>query len=269
MEKEEKRKKAVRIQDAEVASVPPTSVTSLDPSHHLFNEVESVVREHLEHADMTLSNIADSWTLVADEGEMKVYKREMEEDGMVVDPLKAVITVKGITGHELCHYFWEPQVRMEWESTLEQSNVTEWLSKDTLITHQVHKRIWPSTQRDSLFWSTIRHVQPAEDEDEGPDYWLVVNHSTQHEFAPLSNKCVRIKFNVAMICQTVVQPPEAGKAIQRENLTCKVQYSANVNPGGWAPASVIRAISKRELPKFLKTFTSYVQDKTASKPILF
>ena len=43
---------------------------------------------------MTLSNIADTWQLVAEDGDMKVYKREMEEDGMVVDPLKAVITVK-------------------------------------------------------------------------------------------------------------------------------------------------------------------------------
>lgn len=42
-----------------------------------------------------------------------------------------------------------------------------------------------------------------------------------------------------------------------------------VNPGGWAPASVLRAVAKREYPKFLKRFTSYVQDKTAGKPILF
>lgn len=42
-----------------------------------------------------------------------------------------------------------------------------------------------------------------------------------------------------------------------------------VNPGGWAPASVLRAVAKREYPKFLKRFTSYVQEKTASKPILF
>ena len=46
--------------------------------------------DHLEHADMTLSNIADTWQLVVDEGDMKVYKRETEEEGMVVDPLKAV-----------------------------------------------------------------------------------------------------------------------------------------------------------------------------------
>lgn len=44
---------------------------------------------------------------------------------------------------------------------------------------------------------------------------------------------------------------------------------AAVNPGGWAPASVLRAVAKREYPKFLKRFTSYVQEKTAGKPILF
>lgn len=42
-----------------------------------------------------------------------------------------------------------------------------------------------------------------------------------------------------------------------------------VNPGGWAPASVLRAVAKREYPKFLKRFTSYVQDKTSDKAILF
>lgn len=42
-----------------------------------------------------------------------------------------------------------------------------------------------------------------------------------------------------------------------------------VNPGGWAPASVLRAVAKREYPKFLKRFTSYVQEKTSGETILF
>ena len=42
-----------------------------------------------------------------------------------------------------------------------------------------------------------------------------------------------------------------------------------VNPGGWAPASVLRALYKREYPKFLKRFTQYVQDAQESKPIMF
>lgn len=42
-----------------------------------------------------------------------------------------------------------------------------------------------------------------------------------------------------------------------------------VNPGGWAPASVLRAVAKREYPKFLKRFTSYVQEKTSGEDILY
>lgn len=42
-----------------------------------------------------------------------------------------------------------------------------------------------------------------------------------------------------------------------------------VNPGGWAPASVLRAVYKREYPKFLKRFTQYVKDQTEKKPIMF
>ena len=101
-----------------------------------------------------------------------------------------------------------------------------------------------------------------------------------------------------MICQTLVSPPEGDKEISRDNILCKITYVANgaflhfetdgmrcwqckdilttrshlvcaVNPGGWAPASVLRAVAKREYPKFLKRFTSYVQEKTAGKPILF
>lgn len=46
----------------------------------------------------------------------KVYRREVEENGIVLDPLKATHAVKGVTGHEVCHYFWDTAVRMDWES---------------------------------------------------------------------------------------------------------------------------------------------------------
>jgi collagen type IV alpha-3-binding protein len=244
--------------------------TSLDPSNPLYDEINRVVEHHISHADMTASDVANTWTLIASEGDMKVYKFEQEDNGTVVQhPLKAVHTVKGITGHELCHHFWDPSVRMEWEVTLETSNVESWLSHDTHVTYQVLKRVWPAAQRDSVFWSTIRHC--PSDDDEGPDYWIVVNHST--DCVPISHvtpKCVRLQFNVAMICQTVVQPPSSScQPITRDHLTCRIQYSANVNPGGWVPASVIQVICKREAPKFLKNFTAYVQEKTKDKEIMF
>lgn len=47
---------------------------------------------------------------------VKVYRREVEENGIVLDPLKATHSVKGVTGHEVCHYFWDTDVRNDWES---------------------------------------------------------------------------------------------------------------------------------------------------------
>ena len=47
---------------------------------------------------------------------MKMYKREVEEDGLVVDPLKAVHQVRGVTAHEMTHHFWSPDVRKDWDS---------------------------------------------------------------------------------------------------------------------------------------------------------
>ncbi|KAF6123731.1 hypothetical protein HJG60_003121 [Phyllostomus discolor] len=129
------------------------------------------------------------------------------------------------------------------------------------------KRVWPASQRDVLYLSAIRKIPALTEND--PETWIVCNFSVDHDSAPLNNRCVRAKINIAMICQTLVSPPEGNQEISRDNILCKITYVANVNPGGWAPASVLRAVAKREYPKFLKRFTSYVQEKTAGKSILF
>lgn len=46
----------------------------------------------------------------------QVYRREVEENGIVLDPLKATHSVRGVTGHEVCHYFWDTTYRNDWES---------------------------------------------------------------------------------------------------------------------------------------------------------
>uniref|UniRef100_A0A8C2ILX3 Ceramide transporter 1b n=1 Tax=Cyprinus carpio TaxID=7962 RepID=A0A8C2ILX3_CYPCA len=185
----------------------------------------------------------------------KVYRREVEENGIVLDPLKATHSVKGVTGHEVCHYFWDTDVRNDWETTVENFNIVETLSDNAIIIYQTHKRVWPASQRDVLYLSAIRKIMANNEND--PDTWLVfvLFSFMTHGF---------IVFVV-----TLVSPPEGDKEISRDNILCKITYVANVNPGGWAPASVLRAVAKREYPKFLKRFTSYVQEKTAGKPILF
>uniref|UniRef100_A0A8C1CDE2 Ceramide transfer protein n=1 Tax=Cyprinus carpio carpio TaxID=630221 RepID=A0A8C1CDE2_CYPCA len=253
----------------------PVSQTRLKPRHDLcsdllvllcFGQVEEMVQNHMTYSLQDVGGDAN-WQLVVEEGEMKVYRREVEENGIVLDPLKATHCVKGVTGHELCHYFWDTDVRNDWETTVENFNIVETLSDNAIIIYQTHKRVWPASQRDVLYLSAIRKIIANNEND--PDTWLVCNFSVEHENAQPNNRCVRAKINIAMICQTLVSPPEGDKEISRDNILCKITYVANVNPGGWAPASVLRAVAKREYPKFLKRFTSYVQEKTAGKPILF
>lgn len=260
LEKEEERKHIA----AAVKPQPPPAIL-LSPNHNLYNEINQITAEHLKFLEDKNDEGEDNWIMLHEEGEMKVYKRELEEDGLVLDPLKAVHTVKGITGHEICHYFWDLSVRMDWEGTLESSRCIEWLSEDTFISHNVIKRVWPASQRDAVFWSHIRHV--INEDEEAPDTWIVVNYSTDHPTVPIG-KYVRVKMNVSLACQTIIQPPDEEGEITRDDITCKISYTANVNPGGWAPASVLRAVYKREYPKFLKRFTSYVKEVTADKAIL-
>ena len=87
-----------------------------------------------------------------------------------------------MTARELCHYFFSPEVRMEWETTLEHASVLEKVSADTLIFLQLHKRIWPSAQRDALFWSHMRKVPKERNEakDGIHSTWVVCNKSTEH-----------------------------------------------------------------------------------------
>lgn len=46
-------------------------------------------------------------------------------------------------------------------------------------------------------------------------------------FWQLNNRCVRAKINIAMICQTLVSPPEGNQEISRDNILCKITYVAN------------------------------------------
>uniref|UniRef100_A0A668AP63 Ceramide transfer protein n=1 Tax=Myripristis murdjan TaxID=586833 RepID=A0A668AP63_9TELE len=235
-------------------------VSASDDIHRFSTQVEEMVQNHMTYSLQDVGGDAN-WQLVIEEGEMKVYRREVEENGIVLDPLKATHAVKGVTGHEVCHYFWDTAVRMDWETELK---VVENMLNICFV---VFQRVWPASQRDVLYLSAIRKILATNEND--PDTWLVCNFSVDHDNAPPTNRCVRAKINVAMICQTLVSPPEGDKEISRDNILCKITYVANVNPGGWAPASVLRAVAKREYPKFLKRFTSYVQEKTVGKPILF
>ncbi|XP_041465125.1 ceramide transfer protein-like [Lytechinus variegatus] len=166
----------------------------------------------------------------------------------------------------MCFTFWDVNVRMEWDTTLDISNTLEVLSPDTVISHQLMKRVWPATQRDTCFVSHLRKLDLSIQNTQDVGSWLVINFSTEHPKA--TSKCIRAKVNVSMLCQTFLDPPDIPKEkATRENLVCKIYYVAHANPGGWVPGSVLRTVYKREYPKFLRKFSAYVQEKCKDKPI--
>ena len=241
-------------------------------NHQLWPTINQVTNEQLGYARM---EVGDVWELFAEDGQMKMYKREEEVDGLVMDPLKALHQVRGVTARELCHYFFAPEVRLEWETTVEQATVLEKIAPDTLIFLQLHKRVWPAAQRDALFWS---HMRPLGKDPSLPksnaestletDSWMVCNKSTKHPDAPENQGgCLRVGLTVCFVCDTFIDKPYTKETASRNNMTTKITYCSVVNPGGWAPASVLRTVFKREYPRFLKRFTQYVIDKSKDKPI--
>lgn len=251
---------------SESKSLNMTPAVNQTMTHPLWSEIEKVTMEQLQYSRLGVDDGA--WKLFAEDGETKMYNREEEISGIAVDPLKAVHTVKGVTGREMAEYFFNPEKRSEWETTIEQLEVIEEITNNTLIILQTCKRIWPASQRDALYWSHVRSV-PNDVDPNGQDIWIACNNSTNHRDAPNDGKMVRMGLTVSLVCETLIEPPANGGPITRDHLTCKFTHCSSINIGGWVPTSALRAVYKREYPKFLKSFTNYTIEKCYSNPILF
>ncbi|XP_075980898.1 ceramide transfer protein isoform X2 [Anticarsia gemmatalis] len=236
--------------------LPPPAIDNRLTLHPLWPEIDRISTEQIQAAFEGVGGEI-GWQLFAEEGDMRMYRREMEVDGMVTDPLKAMHKVRGVTAREMCHYFFNPRYRYEWETTLETMTIVEEISSDALVFHQTFKRIWPASQRDALFWS---HVRQSSD-----NTYATTNHSTTNiDYPANTGACIRLFVTVCLACRTTYP---AGEQPTRDNVTTSIAYCSTVNPGGWAPAGVLRAVYKREYPKFLKRFTSYVVEQCKGKPI--
>ena len=87
LEKEEERRVKAFESLTKLPELKPVS------NHRLSDEIERIVQEHLKF-DLVDDLNSNVWELLASDGEMRVFRRELEENGIVLDPLKAVHSVK-------------------------------------------------------------------------------------------------------------------------------------------------------------------------------
>ena len=83
-------------------------------------------------------------------------------------------------------FFFDKETRLEWEGTLESVDVVETLAEDSIVFHQLHKRVWPSTQRETLFCSHMCQLTNAPRPDNMVGHtWMVCNFSVEHDKVPV------------------------------------------------------------------------------------
>ncbi|KAK6027830.1 PH domain protein [Ostertagia ostertagi] len=82
-----------------------------------------------------------------------------------------------------------------------------------------------------------------------------------------SSSGIRVGLTVSMICETVIRNDKTPSELSRDDILCKIIYVSQVHPGGWVPTAALRQVYKREYPKFLRTFTSYVLKNVKNKPL--
>ena len=97
----------------------------------------------------------------------------------------------------------------------------------------------------------IVHVEALKDETgAGRDRWILVSRSIDDPRVPADqNGIVRISAQVYLMAETVHTADFDPANPQRKHVKCKFSYCADINPGGWAPQSIVSQVAKVELPK--------------------
>eukprot|EP00055_Hartaetosiga_balthica_P008179 m.29491 g.29491 ORF g.29491 m.29491 type:complete len:847 (-) comp6159_c0_seq1:353-2893(-) len=240
----EEKRDAMKPDDGDGAEAPPHRFTAF---------MEDKLKDNLRLATEPVDEI---WQLTYEENSMKVYSRESDE----TNQQKCFHFIKGITAKELCSYYWDGKIRLQWEHTIENLFVLEWLDKATCIQHNIHKRVWPTAQRDSCILSHIRCIDKRT--------WAVQNTSVEHADAS-SNKYVRLTGNILMYATTEYPDNIPISKLTRAEIGARITFLAYLHPGGWAPVSVVKAVSRREFPKFLKNLEQHSLKHVNSLPIDF
>ena len=183
--------------------------------------------------------------VVTKDAGMTVSRADGELDGIPIDRNRTQAVFQGITAKELCAYFADTKVKMDWEVAVESCRLLEDLPELSACLYTLNmKRVWPSAARNCVLLSQIVQLGPGE--------WLCHTDSIDHPQIPKGDSMVRVVVQSSVFAKTVVRPGVVGEPT-RADISCELDYYALVNPGGWAPPSVVSAVSRREFPKTLRS----------------
>ena len=94
-------------------------------------------------------------------------------------------------------------------ATLESMDVVERFAEDTIIVHQLLKRVWPSTQREIVFLSALRTLPPRCPDEQGDGY-VVCNVSVDHPAAPVRHATIKTVHELWTLSRMMSCPPKHG-----------------------------------------------------------
>ncbi|XP_063678979.1 ceramide transfer protein-like isoform X2 [Bolinopsis microptera] len=254
-----------KLQNLEVeVKKPDTSSDKKD--HRMYNQMQELINKYVELSKQD-PEAEPSWQCLSKSGVTKIYRKEEEKDGVLLDYLVATTTVEGVTAAEMSEVFHNGKLKLEWDHTIEADKKLETLDDYCAVYHQILKRVWPTAQRDLVYASHKQRFLPSQLDIPGEHpSWIVCNVSCDHPSVPEGTSgYTRATIEVVLFCQTVCDKTDP----TRKDVSCKIVYSASVNPGGWAPASAVRAISQREYPKFLKKIATFAIDHVKKREIKY
>lgn len=155
----------------------------------------------------------------------------------------ATLSASHLYAEEIARAFWDsdPGIKSEWDPTVETFRTVENLTDLAYVAEIVFKPIWPATQRDCVICSEMVPLKN--------DGWAVSNQSVRHPEATESTERIRLSCDVTLVVTQSWKDPEKGT--KRDNVVSHLLYSANVDPGGWVPSSLVETLAAREWPRAL------------------
>lgn len=205
---------------------------------------------------------SNKFEIVTQDDEMTISRADGMMDEVAIDLNRTEATFHGITARELVRYFSDCKYKMDWELTLAGVRVLESLPEMKAEIYELDmKRIWPSAARNCILLT-------QEVKLDGEGEWLAHNISVDHPKLPLAEAgdVVRVQVKSALFAKTIIKPGVEGTPT-RADISCSVEYYAQINPGGWAPPSVVSSVSRREFPKTLRSLGTHSVQHFAKLPI--